>query len=297
MYTMAGFSVTNGESNYYVPRTKIPVPEKWINLLFPKYKLWISQYNSIKGDKGKAAFNFLFHVLPFFAIVIVQDGIYWVTKHPSHEFSLRLLTCIPGYIRWSQRHIHLITVTPNCPMPPGKKCNNMSTYKYSKPNFEQVEAVNMSDIELPLDQPTPVLENLTVILPPNEPTPASENPSVTISPNLCNNLSLILPISLGKSICEIYQHWLSNKLDEFASPKFCKHWNIAYKNRYSVRLYIFNCVGIHANRNTISKSEAVSQMDVNRNQMGLLCSEYVRYLKKNHIYFETKKRKKQDESA
>ena len=96
MLAMAGFNVRNEKSEYDVPRLLIKYPQEWRQLLFPLHKDWVQQHQSINGDKGKGAINFLFHVIPLFCDAIIQDGIYWVTQFSRHEYSLRILSTIPG---------------------------------------------------------------------------------------------------------------------------------------------------------------------------------------------------------
>ena len=47
------------------------------------------------GDKPKAAANFLLVTLPILAKVLIQDGIYWIKKYPTHTVSQHLLHILP----------------------------------------------------------------------------------------------------------------------------------------------------------------------------------------------------------
>lgn len=100
LMVMAGFS--KEEDTYTISRSSISFG-KWlvadiINSLFPDYTEWCDQQRSIDGDRSTAAHNFLFETIPFAATVIWQDGIYWVTSFPQHEWSLFLLSSFPvGY--------------------------------------------------------------------------------------------------------------------------------------------------------------------------------------------------------
>ena len=72
------------------------------SLIFPRIKQWREQYHDVDGDDSDAAYNFLYHTLPFLAVVVIQNGIYWVRDYPTHEFArLRLHAMPPWYARWA----------------------------------------------------------------------------------------------------------------------------------------------------------------------------------------------------
>jgi len=56
----------------------------------PCIDCWCQEVWLTWGDRGKAAFNFLWKKLLYLSEVILQDGIYWVNELPQHEVSLRL---------------------------------------------------------------------------------------------------------------------------------------------------------------------------------------------------------------
>jgi Centromere DNA-binding protein complex CBF3 subunit, domain 2 len=112
---MAGFKV---DEEYFVPRTQLSMmnnmtKEEVTRAIFPKIDDWRDERESHAGDKGPAAKSFLYDVLPYLAMVVVQDGIHWVHDYPEHEASRLLLHAMPnGYDTWaraSQREcIHMI---------------------------------------------------------------------------------------------------------------------------------------------------------------------------------------------
>jgi hypothetical protein len=96
--TMSGFEE---DKAWYVGRCYVGTPPGFeTKFLFPYIDRWISEVNSPVGDKG--AQNFVYSVLPYFATVAAQDGIYWTRDFPNHEVSLYLSTQIPNYIQWAR---------------------------------------------------------------------------------------------------------------------------------------------------------------------------------------------------
>ena len=84
---MAGFGMDEG---YFVEREHLELPDgirTLTNILLPKYKTWVAQHESAKGDKSSCCRHFLFEIIPHMVRVLVQDGIYLISKHPNHEMS------------------------------------------------------------------------------------------------------------------------------------------------------------------------------------------------------------------
>jgi len=72
------------------------------NHLFPQRPRWVQERESEFGDKSTAAANFLYETLPYLAMVIVQDGIYWIHDFPNHEITRLLLHAMPPwYPQWA----------------------------------------------------------------------------------------------------------------------------------------------------------------------------------------------------
>jgi len=110
MHVAAGFSLCWGHTEvYYVPCTHLDLTEKWgdeetqTHLIFPAIDMWWAHHASDNGDKSRASHNFLYHMLPFMAKVVLQDGIYWVEEFPNHEVSLHL---IHNYLGTWNGHVH-----------------------------------------------------------------------------------------------------------------------------------------------------------------------------------------------
>jgi hypothetical protein len=75
----------------------------YLHRIFPKLEEWRGQFLSPDGDKSKAAMNFLWMTLPYMALVVVQDGPFWLREFPEHEISKLLLERMPAdYQRKSQ---------------------------------------------------------------------------------------------------------------------------------------------------------------------------------------------------
>ncbi len=62
------------------------------------------------SDNGMAARNFVNHLLPFLATIILQDGVYFTVSYPDHPYSTLLLHKMhgEGYEEWSARMRDLI---------------------------------------------------------------------------------------------------------------------------------------------------------------------------------------------
>jgi hypothetical protein len=96
------------DEDYFVPRTQLEPPfgmsrEQLTQVIFPQINDWREQRESPAGDHGPAAHNFLYCVLPYLAMIIVQDGIYWIHDYPDHEASRLLLHTMRqgNFVRWA----------------------------------------------------------------------------------------------------------------------------------------------------------------------------------------------------
>ena len=84
---MAGFK---SDEPYDSSRFHIPLAhstEWYCDRLLPKYQEWKSQANSRFGDKSQACQKFLYHIIPYFVRVVVQDGVYFINEFPNHPLS------------------------------------------------------------------------------------------------------------------------------------------------------------------------------------------------------------------
>jgi hypothetical protein len=101
LHVMAGFGL---EDAYYVPRTLLVPPwsaDEMTEKCFPQVKRWRAEYQSPQGNHTKAAEDFLYKTLPFLALCVIQDGIYWLKDFPRHDVSITLRSLFPDYERWA----------------------------------------------------------------------------------------------------------------------------------------------------------------------------------------------------
>jgi hypothetical protein len=107
---MAGFAKNE---TWYVPRATLGLPmpiEELVLILFPHIQRYRHEVASRQGDKQ--GMNFVHELLPFFAEVVVQDGIYWVKDFPTHPVSIMLTDNIPHYLLWAEaRRAEVLTMT------------------------------------------------------------------------------------------------------------------------------------------------------------------------------------------
>jgi hypothetical protein len=113
---LAGFSEAE---SYFVERWEIQINnpeypliegrtdvsnEELVEMFLPtKYRRWVDSY--FGGVKWKCGRQFLTKVLPFLAMIFVQDGIYRIERFPNHETSLFLFSIFGAdrYREWARR--------------------------------------------------------------------------------------------------------------------------------------------------------------------------------------------------
>ena len=93
--TQSGFTKIPGtlfapRSGLEIPREAEMTPDQLALLLYPQLTRWRAKYQDPRGDHSQAAHNFLYELLPFLAMTIFQDGIYWLRYLPNHQ-ATRLL--------------------------------------------------------------------------------------------------------------------------------------------------------------------------------------------------------------
>ena len=99
---------------YFVPRSKIGLPgnltvEELANILFPFIPRLRDELEDENGDDCSASRHFIDIILPFFAEVLVQDGIYWLQNHPHNSGTQLLQTLLlnktgnESYSFWATR--------------------------------------------------------------------------------------------------------------------------------------------------------------------------------------------------
>lgn len=83
-----------------------------VKKIFCEHERWKTEQESPEGDKGPAIKTLLDEVLPFWAKIILQDGVYWWKHHPRNEvvYFLRSLTFTnqntheeEGFEQWAAR--------------------------------------------------------------------------------------------------------------------------------------------------------------------------------------------------
>lgn len=104
--------------SYNNPRTRLAIPDECNNsiedTIFPRLRVWrleleskltderLADEKSRCGDNRACARSFLYEVLPLLALVIFQDGIYWIKDFPNSPPSRLLLsTMFPRYANWA----------------------------------------------------------------------------------------------------------------------------------------------------------------------------------------------------
>jgi len=115
---MSGFMLHGKKFPYLVHRTRLDMTDLHarfdkdpVDIIFPLRQRWIEQRDSLHGDKSRACESLLFEVLPYFAEVIIQDGIYWTRHFPHHPASRRLLSAMPlnaGCPTWADNSVQKI---------------------------------------------------------------------------------------------------------------------------------------------------------------------------------------------
>lgn len=99
----------NDINSYNNPRTRLQLPiidnDDVLHAIFPKLEQWKAEQRDENGDNRECAEHFVNVVLPFLAMVVIQDGIYWIHDYPqslpSRLLQERMRAVFPGYIRWA----------------------------------------------------------------------------------------------------------------------------------------------------------------------------------------------------
>lgn len=116
--TLAGYG---RDETYFLPRSQIGYPstnadretpltnEQITQILFPQREGWKQELESADGDKWESAKHFLDKVLPFFADVMIQDGIYWVQNHPNNDAKVLMVDVLEkadiNYSQWARSKV------------------------------------------------------------------------------------------------------------------------------------------------------------------------------------------------
>ena len=103
--TLAGFLPKEPDDDkYFVPRAHIPLPnqldedaqkfDELVNHLFPPLQKWKDELASASGDKDhkESAKHLLGVVIPWFAKILIQDGVVWLEKMPQNSALMLFLS-------------------------------------------------------------------------------------------------------------------------------------------------------------------------------------------------------------
>jgi hypothetical protein len=89
---------------YIVDYARVVLPREisyYVNLLLPRYPVWLREQKSRTGDKSTLAVQFLNEVLPYLVEVLLQGAIYFTKDFPDHPMSQYIIVSffcfwIPG---------------------------------------------------------------------------------------------------------------------------------------------------------------------------------------------------------
>jgi hypothetical protein len=82
---------------YNVPRTKLLPPsgytwDQLVPFLFPEAQRWKEELEGENGDDCRSSTKFFSEILPFLAMVVMQDGVLWTELYPQNSASQLLKT-------------------------------------------------------------------------------------------------------------------------------------------------------------------------------------------------------------
>ena len=289
---------------YFVPRTLLEIPEQWgdiMELIFPLARVWRFQHHSPMGDKSEAAYNFLYEVLPFLALVVIQDGAFWIHDYPDHPYTRKLLSAMPAdYERWACDARKLTAEKlQNREQSQVSNLNQAAQASYTQLDSRvgQVEAgvgrvdTRVGRVEKQMSQ---MIENQNVIIgllanqqatiptshvaaSPSARQPATfsfaapvpQYPQTNVNNALRNTPKVpAIPVNLPESMMQLLNdHEKYYFLTKYKSPSTRRHWPPALKNAYSRRQYLYDTLVRRAERircqRTLEsqKLEAAQRMD------------------------------------
>jgi hypothetical protein len=87
---------------YVVDYARVKLPRDvsyYVNLLLPKYPVWLEEQKSRTGDKSTLANKFLYQILPYMVEVLLQGGIYFMKDFPNHPMSQHIT--VSSFSSWS----------------------------------------------------------------------------------------------------------------------------------------------------------------------------------------------------
>ena len=323
MRFMAGFGADEG---YYVPRAHIGLPvaneEEMTRIFFPRIDIWRNESSSMHGDGGRAARNFLNHVLPYFSTVLAQDGIFWIDKFPDHPHVQMLLNSMPAnvnYARWAsdkrrevrpleeQREIQSLRALNASARIGFDLCSaNLDDVRTKVRDMEE----RMIRLETKMDEIKQLIhhpaQNQAIHAPPLltdaiEPTAEQERQlPVLPAPRRIVQLRSIprvpdIPNKLPSSLCALLAEHRQLELHLLGACDK-KHWKNSVRQAFSRRQYMYNkiCARSHLLRaDNVSDDErrrnAARAMDEERGDMTLF--KYWQFLKGTDETTKTRKRR------
>ena len=300
---MAGF---RKDQEYFVPRSKLSFPD-WTNLkdilqrLFPNINRWRAEYSSALGDDSKAAANFLNELLPYLAMVIFQDGTYWIHKYPDHEVSILLRQVMPArYERWAvdarreaanmnDMHVECHITEFNAATQQAFMTMN-DQMKANKKIQEQI-LTRLTDLSASVALLSPT--NNTNIAPPvNLIQAVNPRPSVN---NVLRSTPMVpgFPAYFPNSMATLLTQHEMYKLSDFEHANK-SGWRNSLRVAYSRRPYLYQKISETASRHRLTGQQeetlkaAADIMDAARNKRSM--GAYLTYLKNG--YPNVKARKK-----
>jgi hypothetical protein len=87
---------------YVVDYARVVLPKDvayYVNLLLPRYPVWLREQKSRTGDKSTLAVKFLYQTLPYLVEVLLQGGIYFTQDFPNHPMSQYIIVSTLHYPR------------------------------------------------------------------------------------------------------------------------------------------------------------------------------------------------------
>ena len=310
---MAGF-LPNME--YYVPRTLLLLPwsaNEIVCAIFPKYEQWVEQSNSPQGDHGLAAKDFLFVMLPFLALVALQDGIYWIRDYPNNTASVMLRNSFPEYERWAaearkevlskqatleESRIELLDAATQASFNVLGRKVDLLTEKLDQAELQhqadrrQLILLQQQVNAAPLQEQQSTLSRLSVSIAPTHRNPIQV--STTINALALLRASPRLPeiaTNWPKQVIDVLlQHETAN-LNDYVNDKKT-HWPTPLRNNFSRRMYLYHQIELRSRNyqaDTHKEQMELAALAMDRERGLLTASKFKDALKKVDV--TTKKRK------
>ena len=298
MMVMAGFKKNDGIYNVERATLELPWSQREIEgFVFPKLPVWRLQQQSPLGDKSLAAQNLLYSVLPYLAMVVVQDGIFWLRDFKDHEVSKLLLKRMPAtYELWAKNARENIEVSQR-----QRQLMQRSNLDESAANA----IMSLSDlVKSEIRQVTTEVQSLrrqiasSAPMNANPPTPAvPQNVEVAGGEPQQQQARLltevlrptpvlpVFPRQLPKTVVETYVQYVSLELGKFEHVKMGRTWPNYLKQSYPRRVYLQNwlkekAAALHHPADLDGRMRrAAENCDQERQMRGDTVAKYIVYIK------------------